>query len=302
MNLDVDEIADKFCEFPDILSYKDRMKVIVLLHKEKGFDIKTDSYIETNFKINKCIPNVFGIKKKEIKEKILFAVSSETVNKETVLAKGVFEEQYSGLLQTKETMELEKKMETLEKQNQELQKELKELKETKTPHITNVLIPHIYINVKMNGLGEEDMNNLTPDDFKLLLDKSTSAADFIDTSIRRIHYDKEKPENHNIHITEKRDEHTKCVYYGNNRWHLDAYIGSSYTMFRLLNGKIKLIDRMLEYYYDKFSPKDIDKMRSFRNLLGDTSDHYYKTIATDVIYSCTKIDVPEFRQSLKQLQ
>lgn len=297
----MDEIADKFCDYLDLFAYRDRMKVNVLLHKTKGFDIKSESYIENNFKINKAIPDVYGIKNKEINEKILYAVSSETVKKESVLVKGCFEERYNSLTERQELQSMEKRLETLEKEKMELEKENKELREKKVQHITNVMIPRIYVNVKMNNLGDEDLMNLTPDDVKLMLEKSTNVPDFIDMSIRKIHYDREKPENHNIHITEKRDEHTKCIYYGNERWHLDAYVSST-TLSKLYRGKIKLLNRMLDEHIDDFSPKEVKLMREFKDSLLDVSDYHHNSRAIDVIYSSTKIDVPTFRQSLKELQ
>jgi hypothetical protein len=87
----------------------------VLLHNSKGFDIKNKSYIESNFIINKCIPDVSGIKKKEINQKILFAVSSETVNKDSIIVRGIFQEMYDNMSKVEKIKLMEKRIEALEK-------------------------------------------------------------------------------------------------------------------------------------------------------------------------------------------
>lgn len=132
LNLDMDEIADKFAEYSDVFAYRDGMKMIVLLYKSKGFDIKKESYIENSFKINTCIPEVFGIKKEEVKDKILFAM--EKVKKESVLIKGIFKEINDSLTNVE-------KIKTMEKKIKALEKELKK----KTQHITNIIISEVCI-------------------------------------------------------------------------------------------------------------------------------------------------------------
>lgn len=295
--LEKEEISEKLNVFDDIFFYRNKVRIFVILYKNKRFDIKTESYIDTNLKIKRFVPNIIPLKKKEAFERLKEVVESEDVDKQSIFCKGLFIEKYNELFViVKEKQEYV----ALEKKNKMMEEEIKRLKETRVQNITNVMIPHIYMNVQMKSLGEEDLSNCTPQSLKKFLKRGMMSSDFFEHTIKMIHYDKEKPENHNIHITEKRDEHVKCIIYHNDRWHLDVYLQSN--MHRILEGKRKLISKMIDEHDEEFTDEEYKLLKDYKEELGNFADYSYLRRAVDVIYSSTRIDVPNFRETIKELK
>ena len=106
----------------------------------------------------------------------------------------------------------------------ELKKEINQLKEKninvlRTNNINNGTINNNYIttniNIKINPYGQEDNSHLNDEDYKRIINKGFKS---IPELIKLIHFNQDKPENHNIYISNMRDKYT--VIYNGKKWEL----------------------------------------------------------------------------------
>lgn len=123
--LEKEDISEKMKDYENVFFFRNKVRVFVILYREKRFDIKTESYIETNFKIKRFIPNICSLKKKEAIEKLKEVVRSEEVDRQTVFSKGTFYHKYNELIMS---VKEKREYKALEKKNKQLEDEIKQLK------------------------------------------------------------------------------------------------------------------------------------------------------------------------------
>jgi hypothetical protein len=126
------------------------------------------------------------------------------------------EEVISILIEMKEkTKILEKKLEECTKKNSEEIEKLKE-ENTKYKQIINNNTQNIKIdtmNVNINPYGKEDIKHFTNTDYKYIFNRGTMG---VPAFVEKVHFDKNKPENHNVYISNMRADYG--LLYDGNQW------------------------------------------------------------------------------------
>lgn len=125
------------------------------------------------------------------------------------------------------------------------EKEKKKLYEKISELIYKVGDTNIQNNIILNSFGNEDISHIT-DTMKTELMKVPFGA--IPKMIQEIHFNQEKPENHNIILPNKRDN--KLMIYKNNKW---IYKDKNETITDLVDSKYNIID---DYYESTISNND----------------------------------------------
>jgi hypothetical protein len=291
----VKSIDEKLEEIPDRFIYKLDMNIHVILYKKTRFDIKREEQIRSLFKVASILPTVSAIKKKKVEEMQTSALENIEVRNDDIIALGIFKIKYEEYVSKRRHNDLILETERLKK----------ELKDSKATNITNIMIPNIYMNVKMNSLGTEDISHYTLEDIRNAMKKSSQVEDFLANLIDKIHFDEKCPENHNIHITtqDEKPEWAICTAYKGDRWHFMESIHRN--MVPLVKSKVQLIDKILEEYDSEIDDREYKKLQDYKEQIkyyNGHSEEMFKKKAADAIFSGTKTKVCRFRESIKELQ
>jgi uncharacterized C2H2 Zn-finger protein len=107
----------------------------------------------------------------------------------------------------------------------------------------NTIVNHIN-NININAYGKEDISHITDNEYKNIFTKFNSMIPML---IELIHFNKDKPENNNMYISNMRSKH--AYMFDGDKW--------------ILKNKIELID----YIYDKKCIIIIEKYEDLKNVL-----------------------------------
>lgn len=114
-------------------------------------------------------------------------------------------------------------------------------------------IQNINNNIKIIAYGKEDLSHILEKDYKIILNKGFKSVPAL---MESIHFNKNKPENHNIYISNMRDNH--LLIYDGNDWQLkerdDILQDIVYNKTDILSEKFdELVDRLDEPTTKKFN-------------------------------------------------
>lgn len=179
--------------------------------------------------------------------------------------------------ETKEKIfkELITKMEMIEKKNVELQTELDNIKKSsnkqkssnkhnpKENNQTNITNNNQNIQnnitnhntIKLVAFGKEDLNAISEDVCKKLLSKGFEA---VPSMIEYVHFNKNKPEYHNVYIPNTRDKY--AMVYDGNIWGLTEY---NEVIRKLCDDKRVFLEDKFNDFYDSLSESTRKKFERF---------------------------------------
>jgi len=173
---------------------------------------------------------------------------------------------------------LEKKM---EKQKKDMLKEMETQKKEMAKHIELLLtkVGNTTINntnnIQLNNYGSEDLSHIT-DALKTHLLRFPFGA--IQRLIEKIHFNKEKPENINLMITNKRDN--KISVYEDGKW---VYRNKKKTIKRLIDNKYYILD---DHYNDiheqELSQFNHNNYKSFSGKMDENDKQLLEQLYEDV--------------------
>jgi hypothetical protein len=172
----VKSIDEKLEEIPDRFIYKLDMNIHAILYKKTRFDIKREEQVRSLFKVASILPTVSAIKKKKVEEMQTSILENIEVRNDDIIALGIFKIKYDEFISKRRHNDLILETERLKK----------ELKDSKATNITNIMIPNIYMNIKMNSLGTEDISHYTLEDIRNAMKKSSQMEDFLANLIDKI--------------------------------------------------------------------------------------------------------------------
>ena len=174
----------------------------------------------------------------------------------------------------KQMMEQNKKLDNLQKQNEIIIEENQELKnkmhklENKTKNINKCTINNSNninntidksnninnntINIQLVAYGKEDYDKLTDKEYQIIINKGYKS---IQEMVKSLHFNKNRPENHNIYISNIRDNYV--MIYDGNKWELrnrketieELYIAKKDILVDKFD---ELLKKLPEYVIDKF--------------------------------------------------
>lgn len=295
--LKIHDISEHLEEIPDKFIYKHDGQINAIVYKKSRFDIKREEQVRSLFKIGCMLPTVTPMKKQKVAELQTSILENNGIANDDIIATGIFKIKYDEYISKRAHNDLMMENERLKK----------ELKEKTTANITNIMIPNIYMNIKMNSLGAEKISHYTLDDIRDVMKRSKEADDFFANLVDIIHFDEKHPENHNIHITTKdeKPEWSVCTAYKENRWHFMETIHR--YMYPLIKTKIELIDKILDEYDSEIDDREYKKLQDYKEQLKDfnynaRSEQMFKTKAADAIFAGTKTKLCRLRENIKELQ
>jgi hypothetical protein len=116
----------------------------------------------------------------------------------------------------------------------------------------NKIQNNIHNEFKIIAYGKEDLSHLKDKDYKMILNKGFKSVPEL---MESIHFNKNKPENHNIYISNLRDNHV--LVYNGTEWQLrerdDVLLDMVYIKSDILTAKFdELVDRLDEVTIKKF--------------------------------------------------
>ena len=118
-------------------------------------------------------------------------------------------------------------------------------------------------NIQLNSYGNEDMSHIT-DAFKTNLLKLPYGM--IPKMIEAVHFNKSKPENKNILLTNKKDNKIKV--YSGNKW---VYKNKDEILKKIMDGNYFILDEHYEEIYTKIEKFQILNYETFRSKYDDNN-------------------------------
>ena len=167
--------------------------------------------------------------------------------------------------------ELLKEIQKLKKQNKvidELKKEIKEMKNKKVINKTINNTQNIVINqnIKLVAFGKEDLDEIKDNIYKKILNKGFNA---VPSLIEYTHFNKNKPENHNVYIPNIRDKY--AMIFDGNKWNLHEY--NEIITQLCEDKKVKLEDKFSQF----FESLDECTKKKFERFLNEAETDSVKT-------------------------
>ncbi|CAH6421280.1 Hypothetical protein KVN_LOCUS209 [uncultured virus] len=273
---------DKFINSDNDLNDTKKNRTKSYLTRTRSYSTRTDACKSNKKKCEFCDKSI----SKTNYSKHIRICKEKKENKEK-------EELYNKSIKEKELIfkQLIEKMELLEKQNDKILKENKKLrnnitlntttKKTKnnsinnstnisnnTNNTTNNTIDNLTnntINIQLVAYGKEDYDKLTEKEYKYILNKGfKSVPEFVN----QLHFDKNRPEYHNIYISNLRDNYV--MVYDDNIWKLR---NRKETMEELYEDKKNILIDKLEELINILPQSAINK---FERFLNDEQDNKIK--------------------------
>jgi len=172
----------------------------------------------------------------------------------------------------KENEQIKKDIEEMKQKDKTKEDELYKMKEkmsdleTKTSKKVNITNQNAHNiqninNVKIFAFGKEDLSHIQEADYKFLLNKGfKSVPNFVDI----IHFNKNKPENHNIYISNMRDNFV--ITYDGEKWQLRE---RDYVLQDMIETKSDILSNKFDELKDKL---DEGTTRKFGRFLDEKDE------------------------------
>ena len=154
------------------------------------------------------------------------------------------------------------KLDRIEKQNEDLRNEMDDIKtNNKIKNINNSTINNNTLDqsnninnfhIQLVAFGKEDYDKLTEKEYKIIINKGYKS---IQEMVKSLHFNKNRPENHNIYISNIRDNYV--MIYDGHKWELrnrketieELYIAKKDILVDKFD---ELLNKLPEYAIDKF--------------------------------------------------
>jgi hypothetical protein len=168
--------------------------------------------------------------------------------------------------------QIAKEMKEMKKEINELKNENKKLKNNKTTNninSNNNTVNNNTINIKLVANSKEDLDFITNNDAYKFICRSANA---IPELIKKLNFDKDKPENHNMYLPNF-GSNTVCVYDGNDWMRTSLYD----QMDHILDNKNNFLSGINDELKEKYSDHQKNAVRGFdRYLKWYDDDPKYK--------------------------
>jgi len=181
------------------------------------------------------------------------------------------EQLFQKLLLEHEQMKLE--IQTLKKENQQFKKINQTIHTQNNNTQNNIKIKDSDIHFNVLAFGNEDVSFISDEIFKTILNKGFNSVPAL---VDELHFNKNKPQNHNIYISNIRDDYV-LVFDGHD-WNLKL---RKEVMDDLYYGKATFLELKFKELFDKLDKFTIKKFERFINQKDD--DETINTIKKDLI-------------------
>ena len=110
-------------------------------------------------------------------------------------------------------------------------------------------------NIKIIAYGKEDLSHILETDYKMILNKGFKSVPAL---VESIHFNKNKPENHNIYISNMRDNYV--LVYNGEEWQL---MERENVLQEIVDSKTDILNDKFEELVDNLDEVTIKKFRRF---------------------------------------
>jgi peptide methionine sulfoxide reductase MsrA len=128
-------------------------------------------------------------------------------------------------------------------------------------------------NIKIVAYGKENIDRITVKDFKRILNRGMNSVPEL---VKKIHFDKNLPENHNVYISNLRDSYV--LMYDGNTWRL---ANRDEALQQLFEDKSGILETKFEELIDGLNELTIEKFQNFLDATKDTNQ-YVQGIKNDL--------------------
>ena len=178
------------------------------------------------------------------------------------------EEMMTMLIEMKEnTKLLEKKMEENDKRNKEEISKLKEENSNYKNIINNTqnnIGTQNNITFKINAYGTEDTSKITVNDYKRILGRGMNS---VPVFVEKLHFDKNMPENHNVYISNLRDEYV--LMFDGKIWRLKD---RDEALQQLYEDKSDILETKFEELIERLDEPTINMFKRFLKIKDDDEE------------------------------
>ena len=176
---------------------------------------------------------------------------------------------------TKQENKIKKLEKAMEKQRKEMAKHIELLLTKVGNNYTTINNTNTNNNIQLNNYGSEDLSHIT-DALKTYLIKHPFGA--IQQLIEKIHFNRDKPENINLMITNKRDN--KISVYEDGKW---VYRNKKKTIKRLIDNKYYILDdHYNDIHEEELSQFNHNNYKSFSGKMDENDKQLLEQLYEDV--------------------
>jgi len=125
----------------------------------------------------------------------------------------------------------------------------------------NNILSNTVNNIKIIAYGKEDLSHLLEKDYKLILNKGFKSVPAL---VESIHFNKNKPENHNIYISNMRDNYV--LIYDGKDWQLRE---RENVLQEMVDNKTEILNEKFEELVERLDESTIRKFRRFLDQKDD---------------------------------
>ena len=116
-------------------------------------------------------------------------------------------------------------------------------------------------NIKIIAYGKEDLSHILETDYKMILNKGFKSVPAL---VESIHFNKNKPENHNVYISNMRDNYV--LIYDGDDWQLRE---KENVLQEMVDNKTDILNEKFEELVDRLDEATVKKFRRFLNQKDD---------------------------------
>jgi vacuolar-type H+-ATPase subunit I/STV1 len=193
------------------------------------------------------------------------------------------EELMKSLIEMKE--ELKNNREELKNNKEEIDKLKREPKQIVNTQNNN-------FNIKIVAYGKENLDRITEKDFRRILNRGMNSVPEL---VKKIHFDKNYPENHNVYISNLRDSYV--LTYDGNTWKL---ANRDEALQQLFESKSGILETKFEELIDSLDECTIEKFQNFLEATKDTNQYVQdiKNELKKILYNNRQIIVQTRKHSV----
>ena len=121
----------------------------------------------------------------------------------------------------------------------------------------NIQNAEIIQNINLIAFGKENLTHFTENEVKHILDRGFLS---VPEMVRQVHFNKNKPEYHNVYISNLRDKY--AITYDGNKWQI---VDKNDVLTEICENKVEFLEEKFKEFYDSLPISTKKKFQRFLN-------------------------------------
>jgi hypothetical protein len=295
--IDSDKVITGVVQAPKDSSVENKSNMCIFCKKIFSKNSNMHRHINISCKVKKESDKL----KEELFDKLLEqkeVLENESKKKDVLLEqqKEKLEEKQNVIKKRRvEINEFKKKDKKRQKDINELQDKIKNLQQQITIYnnnTTNNNTMNNNINITIVAHGEEDLKYITEKKIKQLLGRGFKS---LENLIEHVHFNKNKPEHHNIYVPSTKDSHVMC--YNGKKWKLEH---SEEKIRELIEDKETYLVEEYDKWKDQLKSGDKKKFDRFMSSLEDDKQNKIRRGEIKLLLYNNRDIVKDTRRKIKE--